>query len=187
MTDAQRRFIADVLRNAHVQRLMDRWPAFKLPDGWLVGGCLFQTVWNIVGGKPVQAGIADYDIFYFDASDLSAESEAGMQSRVRDLLDDDRIVVEVKNQARVHTWYEAAFGVRCAPLRSAREGIDRFLVASTAVGMRPDGAGCEVYAPNGLEDLYAGRLTRNPRTPHEALFREKVASYRERWGWLRVG
>lgn len=42
----------------------------------------------------------------------------------------------------------------------------------------------ELYVPNGLEILYAGRLAPNPLTPHLHLFREKAASYKQRWNWL---
>src|ERR1043165_5602972 len=53
-----------------------------LPDGWLMAGCLYQTVWNALTGRPRRTGIRDYDIGYFDASDLSYEAE-------------DRIIQEV--------------------------------------------------------------------------------------------
>jgi hypothetical protein len=34
--------------------------------GWYVtAGCVFQTVWNVVTGRPPTNGIRDYDVFYF--------------------------------------------------------------------------------------------------------------------------
>ena len=94
--------------------------------------------------------------------------------------------MEVKNQARVHTWYERWFGFPYPPLQSSRDGIDRFLIPATCVGVRPLGAGYEVYAPHGLAILYAGQLRPNPLSDHRPLFRKKAASYRSRWGWLDV-
>jgi hypothetical protein len=32
---------------------------------------LFQTVWNLQRGRPPGQGIKDYDLFYFDPTDLS--------------------------------------------------------------------------------------------------------------------
>jgi uncharacterized protein len=55
-------------------------------DGWLVAGCLFQTVWNLQAGRAPEAGIKDYDIFYFDAGDVSVAAEAAVQARVERAL-----------------------------------------------------------------------------------------------------
>jgi hypothetical protein len=77
-----------------------------LQDGWLVAGCLFQTVWNIRSNRAPEAGIKDYDIFYFDASDLTEEAEARVQQRVEAALGKLGVPIEVKNQARVHHVHE---------------------------------------------------------------------------------
>lgn len=181
------RFLEDILINAHNRALLARWAAFDLPDAWLVAGCLFQTVWNVQSGRPPERDIADYDLFYFDATDRSAEGEVQRQAHVSALTDDLGIRVEATNQARVHLWYEAYFGFPYPPLRSACDGIDRFLIQGTCVGVRPLGAASlELYAPYGLNALYAGTLTPNPRTPHRPLFDAKAASYQARWPWLRI-
>lgn len=181
------RFLEDILTNEHNRALLARWPSFGLPDGWLVAGCLFQTVWNLQADRAPTAGIKDYDIFYFDAADLSAEGEAARQAHVAARAADLGVTVEVNNQARVHRWYEADFGFAYPPLRSSCDGIDRFLICGTCVGVQPaaDGA-LRLYAPYGLDALYAGELAPNPRTPHRPLFDAKAASYRARWPALRV-
>ena len=179
-------FLALALRNPANAAILDRWDALRLTDGWLVAGCLFQTVWNLRSGRPPQDGIKDYDLFYFDPADLSASGEQEVQSRVDEVLADLGITAEAKNQSRVHLWYESFFGHPYPALRDARDGIDRFLVRETCVGVRPSAAGCEVYAPYGIETVAHGTLTRNALTPHPPLFDAKVASYRARWPWLRV-
>jgi len=179
---AQERFIADILKNRNNRAILERWHALALPDGWLVAGCLFQTVWNLRSGRAPEAGIKDYDLFYFDASDTSDAGERCVQARVDEALGDLGITVEASNQARVHLWYESYFGHPYEELRSARDGIDRFLVPATCVGVRPG----ELYAPNGLSMLYDGVLTMNPLMPHRDLFNEKAASYRKRWSWLQI-
>ena len=179
----QDRFLADILRNTHNRAILERWRALALPDGWLVAGCLFQTVWNIQSGRAPEADIKDYDLFYFDPADTSEAGEQAVQARTEQVLEDLGVQVEASNQARVHLWYESYFGRPCGALQSARDGIDRFLVPATCVGMRPG----EVYAPNGLHLVYEGVLTLNPMTPHRELFDRKVASYRSRWPWLSVG
>ncbi len=184
-----RRFVTEALQNPHNAALLERLPFLGLPDAWLVAGCLFQTVWNLHSGLAPTLNIKDYDIFYFDASDLSEDAEQVVQARVTALFSDLPITVEAKNQARVHLWYERWFGYPYEALQSARNGIERFLVPCTCVGLQPPvdrGSLPLLYAPYGLEELYGGLLRPNPACPHLPLFQAKAASYRERWPWLTI-
>ncbi len=181
------RFVRDVQANRNNRAIFERWADLGLADGWLVAGCLFQSVWNQRDGLAPESRIKDYDLFYFDGEDLSQEAERDMQTRVDAVLQDLGVVVEVANQARVHLWYPAFFGVPYPQLVQSREGIARFLIRGTCVGMRPCGEGAfDVYAPYGLEEMYRGVLAPNPLRDAPALFRTKCASYRERWPWLVV-
>lgn len=182
--DERGRFLRDAFANRHNRAILDRWAALDLNDGWLVAGCLFQSVWNAVQGQPAEAHIKDYDLFYFDAADVSREGEARMQAHVDAVLGDLGVSIEVANQARVHLWYPEFFGEPYPQLHHSRDGIDRFLVRATCVGVRPIGDDIDVYAPYGLQDLYRGVLAPNPLRDFPALYREKVASYRARWPWL---
>jgi len=178
----QSRFCEHVAKNEANRAILARWNRLALRQSWLVAGCLFQTVWNIQAEREPDAGIKDYDIFYFDDTDASAAAEAHAQAHVESVLGDLGITVEVANQARVHVWYEEHFARPYPVLAAVENGIDRFLVLETCVGVRPD----QVYAPYGLQGLYAGTLTPNPLTPYPELFDRKVESYRQRWNWLSV-
>ena len=178
----QDHFLADILANHNNRVILDRWNALALPDGWLVAGCLFQTVWNLQAGRAPDADIKDYDLFYFDPSDLSEAGERNVQARVDDVLADLGVAIEASNQARVHLWYESYFGHPYGALHNTCDGIDRFLIPATCVGVRPG----SIYAPNGLAMLYEGVLTMNPLIPHRDLFEHKAASYCARWPWLRI-
>jgi len=180
-TVLQKRFLGDVLSNPNNARILERWDALQLPDGWLVAGCLFQSVWNRIAGRPAADSIKDYDLFYFDPADLSEDAERAVQRRAQAVLADLPITVEACNQARVHLWYPEHFGHPYPPLQDARDGIRRFLVPATCVGVSPTA----LFAPNGLELIYQGVLSMNPLTPYRDLFEAKVASYRKRWPWLR--
>lgn len=175
-----RTFLNDVSLNPANAAILGRWEALDLPDAWLVAGCLFQTVWNLQSGCLPEAGIKDYDIFYFDGNDLSEWGERQAQAKCEAVLSDLGITVEVANQARVHLWYPQHFGRPYPELASCEEGIKRFLVLETCVGVRPN----ECYAPFGLQGIYAGTLSPNPLTPYAELFAQKVASYRARWPTL---
>lgn len=147
-----------------------------------MAGCLFQTVWNLKSSRPADQDIKDYDVFYYDADDLSRGAEEQAQEHVRSIVADLGVNVEVANQARVHLWYPEFFGHPYPALSSSADGIRRFLVTETCVGVRPG----ECNAPYGLAGVYAGTLTANPLSAQGDLFARKVASYRSRWPWLAV-
>jgi uncharacterized protein len=182
MTDAE--FRAAIAANANNVALLARLADSGLPDCYLTAGCLFQTVWNLRDGREPTWGIKDYDIFYFDPSDLTAEAEVEVERRVRAAFADLPIKLDIKNQARVHLWYEAKFGAPYPKLRSSTDGIDRYLVACTCIGIEVSTQ--HLHAPDGLDDLTAGRLRINPVNARPGKFREKARSYQERWNWLEI-
>jgi uncharacterized protein len=51
---------------------------------------------------------------------------------------------------------------------SARDGIDRYLISCTCVGIEVTRG--ELYAPNGLQDLAGGILRMNPLNPDRISF-----------------
>jgi len=116
-------FIEQALRNPNNADILRRLPDCGLPDAWLVAGCLFQTVWNLASGRDPGESISDYDIFYFDDSDLSWAAEDKVIRRIEAGFADLDVAIQVRNQARVHLWYKAKFGPGYPKLRSSRDGI----------------------------------------------------------------
>lgn len=108
---------------------------------------LFQTVWNHLDGRDPGAGIKDYDLFYFDESDLSYEAEDRVIRRSAALFHDIAEPIEVRNEARVHLWYEDHFGVPATPFTSSADAIDHFASTTCCFGItQHTGAGLRVYA-----------------------------------------
>src|SRR5262249_47921401 len=60
----EERFLAEVRETVFTRAILERLPALDLPQCFLVAGCLFQTVWNLRSGRPPEADINDYDVFY---------------------------------------------------------------------------------------------------------------------------
>jgi uncharacterized protein len=137
--------------------------------------------------SPLDYGIKDYDLAYFDASNLSYEAEDAVIRRMKAALDEPlRSMVEVRNQARVHLWFEAKFGEPYSPLSCTAEALERFTSATFAVGVRlePDDR-LHIEAPFGLADLFAPRLRPNPRRKTVG-FARTAADVRRRWPELVV-
>jgi hypothetical protein len=159
----------------------------SLPDWLVFSGAIYQPVLNHLTGRPLDYGIKDYDLAYFDASDLSYEAEDAVIRRVRAAFDEPlRSMVQVRNQARVHLWFEGKFGEQYPPLSCTAEALERFTSATFAVGVRlePDYR-LHIAAPFGLADLFALRLRPNPRrkTVH---FARTSANVRRRWPELVI-
>jgi hypothetical protein len=73
-----------------------------LPDWLVFSGAIYQPVLNHLTGRPLDYGIKDYDLAYFDASDLSYEAEDAVIRRVKAAYAEPlRSMVQVRNQARV--------------------------------------------------------------------------------------
>lgn len=171
-------------------QVVDRVDLLKLPDCWLVGGCLFQSAWNVLAGESPGRGIRDYDIFYFDSADLSPESEEAANQRAKALLADLDCDVDVRNQARVHLWYGREFGVEGYPrLGKATDGIDHFLAICCMLGVRKGAGGTmELYAPLGVDDVLARVMRPNPWfscIPADA-YGAKAARWQLLWPDLKV-
>lgn len=181
MTEAE--FLDDIWENSVNAALLLRLRSLELRECHLTAGCLFQTVWNRLCGRVPEWGVKDYDVFYFDDADTSWDAEDQVIRRVSEATADLSGHVEVRNQARVHLWYPNRFGGEYPQLRSARDGIDRYLVSCTCVGIEVRSG--EVYAPNGLKELSQGVLRMNPGARPD-LFRQKAESYKARWPWLTV-
>lgn len=179
-------FLELIQRNAANRRILERLPGLDLPDALLVSGCLVQTVWNCLAGKPLESDIADYDLFYHDAGDLSWEAEDAAIRRCRDAFADLGVDVQVRNQARVHLWYEKHFGLACAPLLSSRDGVDHFLNRSSCFGVGWREGALDVYAPFGFADLFSMIVRPNTRRALPHVYYEKARRWLGAWPNLAV-
>ncbi len=144
-----------------------------LPDGMVVSGAIYNSVWNSLTGKPSGHGIKDIDLFYCDGADLSYEAEDAVIRRAAAHFECLPLPVEVRNQARVHLWYPDRFGRICPAYRSSAEALGYFASRTHAVGVRLTVANdIDVIAPFGLDDIFSFRITPNRvmdnRETHEA-------------------
>ncbi|QEE22106.1 nucleotidyltransferase family protein [Youhaiella tibetensis] len=158
-----------------------------LPDSWIVSGAIYNNVWNALTGRPSMTGVKDIDLFYFDASDLSYEAEDRVIRDGAERFARLPVPVEIRNQARVHLWYERHFGRPYAPLASSREAIDRFACLTHAVGVRLIGDGrMEIYAPYGLDDMFSFRLVPNRKLDNRETHETKGARAVSIWPEVTV-
>lgn len=169
-----------------LSHLLEGLPTLGLRDAWLVAGTVAATVWNQATGRGDGHGIADVDLAYFDPDDLDVAPERAAEARAAAHFDAVDLKFDVKNQARVHRWYEARFGRPIAPYRSVEEAVATYPTTATAIALRRDGGRLAVIAPFGLDDLFALTVRPNPRLVSAAVYRAKAARWLDRWPELTV-
>jgi hypothetical protein len=180
-------FLSAVLTNPVIGSILERMPQVELRNWYLTAGGVFQTVWNVVSARDPQVGIKDYDVFYFDDSDLSYAAEDEVIRRVRQLFSDIDADIEVRNEARVHLWYQQKFGVPATPFTSCEDAIDHFASTTCCYGVTTDSRGAvHVYAPHGFHDLFALMVRPNPVLAPREVYERKTARWVQEWPDLTV-
>ena len=178
-----------IRRNPNLVAIMECASRLALPSWYLGAGAIAQTVWNELHGFDPTHAIRDYDLVFFDAQDLSAEKEHDIETSVRrDLsrLTNLDAQIDVKNEARVHLWYELVFGRAIPPYRSAEHAISTWPTTASSIGVRYENNRFIVCAPFGLRDLFSMIVRANPTLIDRSVYEAKVARWTENWPRLSV-
>jgi hypothetical protein len=187
LTNKRERFLTAALANPVVGTILQRMPELGLANWYLAAGGVFQTVWNVLTGRDPQTGVKDYDVFYFDSRDLSYDAEDAVIRRTNRLFSDIPAIIEARNEARVHLWYERKFGVPARQFTSSEDAIDHFASTTCCYGVTADAAGTlRVYAPHGFDDLFALIVRPNPNLAPREVYEAKTTRWREEWPSLIV-
>ena len=157
-----------------------------LPSWYLGAGGVAQTVWNQLHGLEPGRGIKDYDLVYFDPEDLGAASERAAEARAQEAFAGLGARVDVKNQARVHLWYEERFGRAIEPYRSIEHAISTWPATATSIGVRYEADVFVVCAPFGLADLFSMVVRPIRAITDQAVYEAKAARWAMLWPKLSV-
>jgi uncharacterized protein len=174
-----------VEQHVYLTAVIDAVPDLNLPNCYVAGSCISQTVWNLAHSKEPQADIKDIDLVYFDP-DLSEEKERREQERIREILGDIPIHIDLKNEARVHLWYRGVFGYDIKPYRSSEEAILTFPVVACVLGLRREGNGYIVYAPLGLDDTFNLVVRANKKQITKEIYEAKLLRWQRAWPNLTI-
>ena len=178
------RLEAALRQNEPLWEILRRFDEIALLECWLAAGAVAQTVWNLSARYPPAQGIKDADIVYFDAADLSVEAETAHEERLRRVFAHLPIKLDVKNEARVHLWYEGVFGYPISPYPSTEAAIATFPTTATSIGVRRRAGIFEYCAPFGLDDLFNLVVRPNKIQVTETIFEAKIARWRGEWPHL---
>jgi len=141
----------------------------------------------VVTGQPAEAGVLDYDLAYFNDSDLSWDAEDTVIRAGNTIFAGLTAPVQIRNQARVHLWYEQKFGLPCPPHASTEAAIDTFEATTACLGVRPQPGGrWRIYARHGLSDVFNLVVRPNPALAPRYVYQAKTTRWRRQWPGLTV-
>lgn len=168
-----------LLLNSPVGSVLPAIALLDLPNCWLAGGAVRNTVWRSLFGNECQLVINDFDIAFFDAlGDRSQEltAKATLTAQFPEYKFD------VKNQASFARWRSGR-----RPYSSTEDGVSDWLHTATAVGVRLDKQGqWQFFTPYGLDDLFNGIIRPTPAHIHNPDAESKANSFLEKCPCLRL-
>lgn len=187
METAKDKFISIIIGHAQLYSIIRQVADLDLTNWYVGAGCLNQTVWNHLSGYGLDHGIDDVDIVYFDPTDLDGSREQYLREKCRQMFFSSPFRMELVNQARVHLWYEKEFGYAIKPYASTEDAIKTWPTTASAVGLRIEPSGEHiVFAPFGLEDLFAMVVRANKVQITRDIYQAKVDKWTKKWPGLTV-
>ncbi|WP_297113533.1 nucleotidyltransferase family protein [uncultured Devosia sp.] len=186
--ELQRQALIDIIRSQpHLMELLRGMRALDLPDALLGSGAIYNTVWNVLTGRPALNGINDADVVYFDDSDLGYEAEDRVIRRAAAHFARLPLRVEVRNQARVHLWFPERFGMSYPRLTCSADMMLYYATKTHAVAARLEDDGqISIHAPFGLDDMFSFRVTPNPALANRETHERKAARAKAIWPELTI-
>jgi len=172
--------------NKSVRTILGKAREMDMPNWYLGAGGIAQTVWNVKHGFAPENGVKDYDLVYYDAGDISYGAEDRFIQKGKKFFKDIPVPVEIRNQARVHLWYEKRFGKKIDQYKSAEEAIGTWPTTATSVGIRGGNGQFEIFAPFGLDDLLGMIIRANKALITEKTYRDKVSRWIKIWPDLKI-
>lgn len=177
--------IETIKKNENLMRVFDALDEIDGLDAYVGAGAIVQSVWNVVMNKDINFGIGDIDIVFYNKNHIDEAYEKKIRKKLEKSLGEYPFALDVKNQARVHLWYEEKFGYKITPYSSVEDAIDRWPTTATSLGVkRKDKNTWIVYSPFGIDDAFEMKIRANCRQITEEIYINKAKKWKCKWGKL---
>ena len=173
-----------LMKNKDLVSILKVLESIGIDNCYVGAGSINQTVFNYYHGYQINYGIKDYDIVYFD-EDLSYEKEDKVIKEIKNKLGILSDMVDVKNEARVHLWYNEKYQTKREPYSSVEDAIASWGATITCVGVRMKNDKLEVYAPYGLEDIFGMIIRPVKKDFSKEMYDERVIRWQKKWPMLK--
>jgi len=147
----------------------------RLPDWYIAGGALRNTIWNALHGFPGKSNINDIDVAYFNPNYLGIEEEKSIERSLHKI--NPNVNWEVINQSQGHFLNQPRKKVK-----SSCESIAYWSETPTCIGIRmEDTNSLSICAPHGLGDLM-NLVVRPIPKPYQNLDLYRSRIEEKQWG-----
>ncbi|EKF01873.1 hypothetical protein FDUTEX481_07479 [Tolypothrix sp. PCC 7601] len=168
-----------ILADSPVGMILRAIAPLHLPDWWLAGGAVRNTVWRAIFGNDCALVIKDFDIAFFDIQGNRSQEQAAKAILQEQFPNQE---FDVKNQASFARWRD---GERT--YNSTEDGIAQWLHTATAVGVRLNAQGeWQFFTPYGLDDLFNGIIRPTPVNIDNHHARQKASSFLQKCPYLQL-
>ncbi|MFN6460468.1 MAG: nucleotidyltransferase family protein [Nostoc sp. DedVER02] len=168
-----------ILADTPIDTVLSAIAQLNLPNWWLAGGAVRNTVWSSIFGNDCKLVIKDFDIAFFDIEGNRSQELAAKTTLTEKFPHDE---FDVKNQASFARW---RLGSR--PYTSTEDAIAEWLHTATAVGVRLDAQGqWQFFTPYGLDDLFDGIIRPTPVHTHNVDAHNKASGFLQKCSYLRL-
>ncbi|MFH7026280.1 MAG: nucleotidyltransferase family protein [Heteroscytonema crispum UTEX LB 1556] len=169
-----------LLANSPIATVLPAITELNLPNWWLAGGAVRNTIWHSIFGKDCALFIKDFDIAFFDEQGNRSQELAAKATLTNQF---PNYQFDVKNQASFARWRPGS-----TTYTSTENGITNWLHTATAVGVRLDTQGqWQFFTPYGLDDLFAGVIRPTPAHINNPDAQNKAAEFLQKCPCLRLG
>ncbi|MBE9212064.1 nucleotidyltransferase family protein [Plectonema cf. radiosum LEGE 06105] len=171
--------LQNILTNSTVGAVLSPISQLNLPNWWLAGGAVRNTVWRSIFGENCKLFIKDFDIAFFDENgerNQELTAKAALNTVFPDYLFD------IKNQASFGRWRSGR-----KIYTSTEDGIKNWLHTTAAIGVRLNTQGeWEFFTPYGLDDLFNGIIRPTPANIDNPDAQLKADGYLQKCPCLRL-
>ena len=189
INEQNKTFIKIIKQNSDLVTILDYIYELKLPNFYIAAGSVFQTIWNYYDNKPLNFGIKDIDIIYYDPINLSKESEQELEKTIEDYFKKAGLNYEldIHNEARMHLWKKDNENKNIDQYKNSEDAIDQWIATVHAIGITKENNEIKVYAPYGLSDIFSKTIRPiKHKNNSKELYNKKVASWQKRFENLNI-
>lgn len=182
-------FISIIKKNEDLMLILDYIYNLKLPNFYIAAGSIFQTIWNYYDNKPLNYGIKDIDIIYYDSNNLSKDDEEQLENKIINHFKQMNINYEfdVHNEARMHLWKKENENKNINQYKNSEDAIDKWIATVHSIGVTKENNEIKVYAPYGLSDIFSRTIRPIKHNANsKELYEKKVQSWSKRFDNLNI-
>lgn len=183
------KFISILKENKDLITILDYICELNLPNFYIAAGSIFQTIWNYYDQKPLNFGIKDIDIIYYDPNNLSKESEKKLENKIIEHFKVLNLNYEfdIHNEARMHLWKKENENKDIDQYKNSEDAIDQWIATVHSIGITKENDNIKVYAPYGLSDIFSKTIRPiKHKANSKELYDKKAESWQKRFDNLNI-